>query len=340
MITFKHVSKSFNETTVLNNISFIVQENEIYGIIGKSGAGKSTLLRLINGLILPSSGSIYVNDILLDKEKDHLKTIRHNTGMIFQHFNLLNTKNVYDNIALPLRIQHMDEKEMSKRVNELLQLVSLEDKKYEFPAQLSGGQKQRVAIARALSFRPKILLCDEATSALDPETTQTILSLLKKINQYYGITILLITHQMDVIKQICHRVGYLEKGELIENYTLASIFSYPQSKIANMLFQHLSPHIPDKILQAITPERSNKSIVRLFFQGDVATMPFISQISQSLQININILLANMDIIDTITYGVLIVELTANEDVLQLFIESCQQATIFVEILGYATDPLV
>lgn len=217
MIELRGLTKFFSGKPALNSIDLFIQEGEIFGIIGKSGAGKSTLLRSINLLERPEYGEVIVDgQSLMSLSARDLDRCRHKIAMIFQHFNLLNSKNVYDNIALPMRIQGLSEADINLKINELLPVVELEDKKYAYPQQLSGGQKQRVAIARALSCSPKVLLCDEATSALDPETTDSILSLLQKINALYGITIVLITHEMDVVKRICKRLSVMEGGTLLK----------------------------------------------------------------------------------------------------------------------------
>ncbi len=232
MIEINGLTKSYQENIALRNINLFIQEGEIFGIIGKSGAGKSTLLRSINLLEQPDSGEVIVdNEIITALSPSNLRKARHKMAMIFQHFNLLNSKTVYDNIALPMRIQGIDEDSINNKIAELLPLVELTKKIHAYPAQLSGGQKQRVAIARALSCSPKILLCDEATSALDPETTNSILELLKKINQLYGITMVLITHEMEVVKRVCHRLAVMENGEIVETTALANILA---EKIARL----------------------------------------------------------------------------------------------------------
>lgn len=214
MIDLVGLTKSFSGKPVLQDINLFIQEGEIFGIIGKSGAGKSTLLRCINLLERPEQGDVIIDgQYLTQLSRKELALARHKMAMIFQQFNLLNSKTVYDNIALPMRIQGIDEESIKTKVEELLPIVELEDKKLSYPHQLSGGQKQRVAIARALSCSPKILLCDEATSALDPETTDSILALLKKINGIYGITIVLITHEMEVVKRICKRLAVIDGGK-------------------------------------------------------------------------------------------------------------------------------
>ncbi len=341
MIELSGLTKTYAGQVALNNINLFVQESEIFGIIGKSGAGKSTLLRCINLLERPDNGNVFLDgeDITTLSTRD-LRRVRHKTAMIFQQFNLINTKTVYDNIAIPMRIQGIEESLIKIKIDELLTFVELDHKANAYPAELSGGQKQRVAIARALSCSPKILLCDEATSALDPETTSAILTLLQRINSLYGITIVLITHEMDVIKRICHRLAVIEAGEIIETVALASVFRQRDSKAGRMLYQQLSPQIPPCLASRITTEQNDKPILRLLFQGEEATVPFISQTSRELNLDINILLANIDRLDTLTCGVLVVELTANLELLTHFIKRCVQHGLTVEILGYVHDTTI
>ena len=338
MIELSQLTKSYANHVALRNVTVTVPKGEIFGIIGKSGAGKSTLLRCINLLERPDSGSVCIDGENITKlSTRQLQTIRHKMAMIFQHFNLLQSKTVYENIALPMRIQGLDEATISSKIRELLPLVELGDKINAYPAELSGGQKQRVAIARALSCSPKILLCDEATSALDPETTESILELLKKINALYGITIVIITHEMNVVKRICHRLAVMESGELVETIPLASVFSTKESLARTMLYAELSPKLPQCLIHHVSQVQNERPIVRLFFEGIGATVPFISQISRELHLDINILLANIDRFDTITCGVLVVEFVANQTLLDTFITRCEQAHLTVEILGYVTD---
>ncbi len=341
MIELSGLTKSFNHHVVLHDIDLFIQEGEIFGIIGKSGAGKSTLLRCINLLERPDRGDVLVDAVnITHLPNNELRNARHKMAMIFQQFNLLNAKTVYDNIALPMRIQGIDEDAIKAKIDELLPLVELGDKIHAYPAQLSGGQKQRVAIARALSCSPKILLCDEATSALDPETTDAILTLLKKINTLYGITIVLITHEMDVVKRICHRLSVMDAGKVIETTSIANVFARKDSLARSMLYKQLSPQLPICLSSRLTQVRNNKPLVRLFFEGEGATVPFISQASRELHLDINILLANIDRFDTVTCGVLVAELKADQDLMNAFSKRCEQSGLTVEILGYVTDDVV
>ncbi|HHF7348058.1 TPA: ATP-binding cassette domain-containing protein [Legionella feeleii] len=341
MIELNGLTKSYATNIALRDINLFIQEGEVFGIIGKSGAGKSTLLRSINLLERPSSGEVIVdNENITHLSTQGLRKARHKMAMIFQHFNLLNSKTVYDNIALPMRIQGIAESVIHEKIHELLPLVELEEKIHHYPGQLSGGQKQRVAIARALSCSPKILLCDEATSALDPETTNAILELLKKINTLYGITVVLITHEMEVVKRICHRLAVMEAGEIVEITSLANVFSNTASQARSMLYNQLSPQLPACLQSSLSSVANNKPLLRLFFQGDNATIPFISKTSRELNLDINILLANIDRFDAVTCGVLIVELAANHALLQKFIKRCEESNLTVEILGYVTDDVL
>lgn len=338
MIELRNLCKAYDNHIALQHVNITIKKGEIFGIIGRSGAGKSTLLRCINLLERPDSGQILIDkqDITKLSAKE-LRIARHKMSMIFQQFNLLNSKTVYDNIALPMRIQGIDENEISIKIDELLELVELQDKKLEFPSKLSGGQKQRVAIARALSCSPKIILCDEATSALDPHTTDAILDLLKKINELYGITVILITHEMDAIKRICHRLSLMSQGEVVETTTLSQVFANKESLARKMLFTQLSPKLPYSITHKLNATPTSMPILRLFFEGEESTVPFISQISRDLNIDINILLANIDSFDETSCGVLIIETNANSELLQQFTKRCEHANLTWEILGYVTD---
>lgn len=340
MIELTDVCKSYATHDALRNINLFIQEGEIFGIIGKSGAGKSTLLRCMNALERPDTGTVQIDGESITALKPRaLQQTRHKMAMIFQSFHLLSTKTVYENIALPMKIQGMPEDRIQEKIHELLPLVELSDKIQAYPAQLSGGQKQRVAIARALSCSPKILLCDEATSALDPETTESILVLLKKINRLYGITIVLITHEMNVVKRICHRVAIMEQGQIIETTALANVFSQKESLARQLLYTQLSPRLPAAIYNRLSQAPTHRPLLRIFFEGSGATEPFISQTSRELNLDITILLANIDYIDETACGVLVVELHAPEALLRAFIQRAEQTNLTVEMLGYVTDPI-
>ncbi|MEN6523853.1 MAG: ATP-binding cassette domain-containing protein, partial [Anaerolineaceae bacterium] len=241
MISIKNVKKVFgegdNQLHALDDVSINIERGEIFGVVGPSGAGKSTLIRCVNMLEKPTSGSIKVNNIeVTTLSSQELRKARQRMGMIFQHFNLLSSRTVTDNVAFPLEITGVEKSIREERVKELLKLVDLSEKADAYPAQLSGGQKQRVGIARALATQPDILLSDEATSALDPQTTTSILNLLKELNRNLGLTILLITHEMEVVRQICDRVAVLKNGKVVESGTLNDLMTQPDSYIARSLF--------------------------------------------------------------------------------------------------------
>ena len=241
---------SGNETlTAVDNISLKVNKGEIFGIIGLSGAGKSTLIRCINRLEEPTSGKIFIDNVdITSLDKESLRLVRKEIGMIFQHFNLLSQKTVYDNIAFPLQLDGQNKSQIKERVDQLLEYVELTDKKHSYPSQLSGGQKQRVAIARAIANNPKILLSDEGTSALDPKTTKSILSLLNRIRHEFGITVVMITHQMEVVKEICDRVAIMDDGKIVETNTVESIFRDPKTKTASTFINSMTNVIEDEVI--------------------------------------------------------------------------------------------
>ncbi len=255
IVEMKDVRRMFGDTAAINGVSLSVARGEILGIIGRSGAGKSTLIRCVNGLEKPDSGSVRIEDHeITGLGEDALRPVRRRIGMVFQHFNLLSAKTVAENIVLPLKIAGKPKAERARRVAELLELVGLSDKAGHYPAQLSGGQKQRVGIARALAAEPAVLLSDEATSALDPETTQSILALLKDINTKLGLTILLITHEMEVIRRIADRVIVLDRGAIAEEGPVWKVFANPQSPVTRSMLQVLTPELP-----AIWRERLEKT---------------------------------------------------------------------------------
>jgi D-methionine transport system ATP-binding protein len=302
MITVEHVCKEYSAAqgtvSALQDIYFKVNAGEIFGIIGKSGAGKSTLVRCINLLERPTRGRVIVdNEDVLSLSSAKLRVVRQNMGMIFQHFNLLSSRNVYDNIALPLELTGSNRRQIKAAVMPLLELTGLIDKKTAYPAQLSGGQKQRVAIARALALKPKVLLSDEATSALDPETTLAILQLLKQIRDHLNLTILLITHEMSVIKNCCDRVAILEEGRLIEENEVGEFFAHPRTAIAkNFIASSVLQHLPEVIQQSLLASEQPESypLLRLWFLQGTATQPVISEVSRQFDLYINIVQANVE----------------------------------------------
>ena len=326
MINIQHMNKTFHLKTgdveALNDVSLNIEAGQIYGVIGYSGAGKSTLVRCINLLETPDSGSLTVGDsgeIVIQngkpmvsgkalKEKQ-LGKLRRGIGMIFQHFNLLDRSTVFENIAYPLRYSGMKKEEIDKRVTELLALVDLTDKRDTYPSQLSGGQKQRVAIARALANDPQILLSDEATSALDPDATEAILTLLKQLNEKLGLTIVLITHEMAVIKAICHRVAVMEHGKVVEEGDVYDIFATPQQLITRKFIASSSTlGKAEKMIADGSPMmqvKPGEKLVRLTFRQDSVGDSVISKISRRFHANLNIVLANVDILQGHPLGAMI-----------------------------------
>lgn len=309
LLEINNLSKIFadaeNRVIALNNISLTVNEGEIYGIVGMSGAGKSTLIRCINRLDTPNEGSIlYRNQNILDMNRQTLLQTRRKIGMIFQQFNLFMQRTIAHNIRYPLEIAGVDRKTADQRVKELLEIVGLEDKADAYPIQLSGGQRQRVGIARALASKPDLLLCDEATSALDPMTTQSILALLQDINRRLGITILLITHEMAVIRQICNRVAILDGGRVVEEGEVDEVFLNTQSEAGKRLF-------------GVLPERASEDpdvpSLRIVFDGTAAEEPIISRLAVETGVYVNILSANMNHLQGKTYGQMIIEQPASLD---------------------------
>jgi D-methionine transport system ATP-binding protein len=314
MIELQDVGKTFHNKevtiTALKGINLKVAKGDIFGVIGFSGAGKSTLIRMVNFLEKPTSGQVIVDGKDLSQlTTQQLRAIRRQIGMIFQHFNLLNSKTVFDNVAIPLILSKLSKKQIKERVDELLAIVGLENKAQNYPDELSGGQKQRVGIARALATNPFILLCDEATSALDPQTTESILQLLKRINKKYNITILIITHEMNVIKEICNRVAVMEKGEIIEQGTVLDVFGNPQAPTTkNFVRTVINDKMPQNVLTAINQACNSNRIFKLKFIGEKANKPLISTIAKQFAVEVNILFATVTELQGVALGNLIVEL--------------------------------
>ena len=319
MISLKDVSVTFtqpNKETIqaVKNVSLEVDKGDVYGIVGYSGAGKSTLVRVINLLQRPTSGSVVVNQTELTAlPAKALREKRKTIGMIFQHFNLMDSQNVFDNVDFSLKYAGISKQERRQKVTELLSLVGMEEKARSFPSQLSGGQKQRVAIARALANDPEILLCDEATSALDPKTTLQILALLKKLNRKLGLTIVIITHEMQVVKEICNKVAVMENGEIIEQGKSVQIFSQPAKPLTKD-FIRTATHI-DQALETILGSAkfsslaANEWLVELSYVGDQTNEPLIAQLFSRYQVTTNILYGNVEILQDVPIGSLIVSLS-------------------------------
>ncbi|WP_430875712.1 methionine ABC transporter ATP-binding protein [Gilliamella sp. G0441] len=325
MIRFENVSKQYERngitTQALDKINLTIDKGDIFGIIGYSGAGKSTLVRLINYLEKPTQGQVIVqNQILNQLSSSDLRQVRRKIGMIFQHFNLLESKTVYENIAIPLILIKKDKHTIKQKVNELLEFVGLSDKANSYPKELSGGQKQRIGIARALANDPDILLCDEATSALDPQTTRAILDLIKKINEKYKITVVLITHEMHVIEQICHKVAVMEKGKIIEHGNVLDVFGHPQHQTTqNFVNSVINNQIPKGVVENLLEVEGKKDNIKLFkleFLGRSASEPVINSLILKQIVVVNILFAHMSEIEKTVLGSMFIQLKGNDSNIQ------------------------
>lgn len=342
MIELKNITKTFEykgkKNIALSNISLSVSEGKIVGVIGESGAGKSTLIRCVNLLERPNSGEVWIDgQNLMELSPSKLTSARRNIGMIFQHFNLLSSRTVFDNIAFPLELNHTPKNKIKNRVYELVELVGLTDKLDSYPTNLSGGQKQRVAIARTLANNPKVLLSDEATSALDPSTTRSILSLLKDLNKELGITILLITHEMDVVKQICDGIAVMNGGKLIEQGSVSEIFSNPKTELAQrFISSSLHLEIPVDYQKRIThmPEEGKHPLLKLQISGNTVDEPVLSEISRLFDINNNIISAQMDYAGGVKFGVMLTEIIGTISKEMAAIEYLKSKNIKVTLLGY------
>lgn len=342
MIQLHGISKYYQEGhqsfEALRNIHLHVKKGEIFGIIGPSGAGKSTLLRCVNVLERPNAGQVWIDNIeLLTLSPQKLREIRQNIGMIFQHFNLLSSRTVYQNIAFPLEIADFSKEEIKARVLDMARLTGLETKLQHYPQQLSGGQKQRVAIARALIGGGKVLLCDEATSSLDPETTRSILELLKKVRQTLGVTILLITHEMNVIKSICDRVALIERGEIIEQGETAEVFSNPQTETAKrFVYSTLHIELPEHLQQQLhtTVNPASRTVLRLWFLKESAKEAIIAHLVKRFYVDLNILQASLEYVHDRLIGIMTITIEAHGDKLENCIAYLIEQQVKVEVLGY------
>lgn len=319
IISFEKLSKRYEKKgqifVALDNVTFKVNKGDVYGLIGFSGAGKSTLLRMVNALETPTEGKIFVKGVDLTSLKESkLREIRKDIGMIFQEFNLLETKTVFDNIAIPLVLRHENKQKIKARVEELLKFVGLEDKAKALPGELSGGQKQRVGIARALATEPEILLCDEATSALDPDTTESILNLLARVNKELNVTILFVTHTIRVVQKLCNKVAILEHGKLVENGSVIDIFSKPKSTIAKRFVETVIPSkIPESIVAELKKYEANYKVIRIFFHAEHATDDVIWQINAKLGVHTNVMFASVTELQGRVLSIITLQLTGNEE---------------------------
>jgi D-methionine transport system ATP-binding protein len=301
----------------LIDVDLAVRRGEVFGVIGRSGAGKSTLIRTLNRLERPTAGRVLVDDEDIGTfDNARLIALRRRVSMIFQHFNLLSAKTVWQNVALPLKVAGVDKREIDRRVSELLDMVGLAEKRDVYPARLSGGQKQRVGIARALVHRPEVLLCDEATSALDPESTQAILALLRDINRRFGLTIVLITHEMEVIREICHRVVVLEHGRIVEQGDVWKVFGDPQQEVTQTLLGTVHRGIPPELLDRLLPQPTDPAdslLLDLHFTGSERRDPDIGEIAQALGARTRLLYGGVDRIQGRAQGHLIVSVDAPDE---------------------------
>ena len=341
MIRIEHVSKVFDTAAgnvhAVNDVSLTINDGEIFGIIGFSGAGKSTLVRCINLLERPTSGNVFIDqDELTSLSEKALRSVRKKIGMIFQHFNLMRSRTVYQNIAFPLKGSGLSKSELDKKILSLLELVDLKEKKDAYPSQLSGGQKQRVAIARALANDPKVLLCDEATSALDPQTTKSILRLLKQVNDKLGITIVLITHEMAVIKEVCDRVAVMENGKVVEEGSILDIFCKPQATVTkNFIASTSNVSRVYEMVEEETPLTTlhpGQSLVKLNYDAVNTSKALISEISRQFDVDTNIIFGNVEIIKNSPLGDLVVIFDGKPENIEKAIAYMEKHDVKVEVL--------
>ncbi len=335
--TFVQDGKTFN---AVENACVSVEKGDIFGIIGFSGAGKSTLVRTINLLGRPTSGSVTVKgkDFLALSQKE-LREERKKIGMIFQHFNLMKSRTVFDNVAFPLKRSGLNKREISEKVHSLLKLVEIDEKADNYPSQLSGGQKQRVAIARALANEPDILLCDEATSALDPTTTKSILKLLKKLKDQLGLTIVIITHQMEVIKEICDKVAVMEKGRIVEQGDVFSIFANPQDEVTKRFIRSTSnlSKVEELIAEnsPVVHIEKDEKLVRFTYIKKNVSEPLISAISRLYDVTINIIFAEIEIVQNAPIGGTVAIISGEEETINRALKHIAAMDVGVEVLKNA-----
>ena len=344
IIELKNITKTFEQDgkifDAVKDASVSVEKGEIYGIIGFSGAGKSTLVRTINLLGRPTSGQVIVKgrDFLSLSEKE-LRQERKKIGMIFQHFNLMKSRNVFENVAFPLKHSGLSKEQISQKVHSLLELVEINDKDKNFPSQLSGGQKQRVAIARALANDPDILLCDEATSALDPTTTKAILKLLKKLNKKLGLTIVIITHQMEVIKEICDKVAVMEHGKIVEQGDVFDIFANPQNEVTKRFIKATSNLTKiEELIEEDSPVvhlEKGEYLVRFSYIQKNVSEPLISATSRIYDVTMNIIFAEIEIVQNAPIGGTIAIISGKKEAIERALEHIREENVGVEVLRNA-----
>ena len=338
MIELKNIDVTFHQSgktvEAVKQVNITIEDGDIYGIIGYSGAGKSTLVRTINLLQRPTNGTVTVSGVELTSLKEaQLRDARKKIGMIFQHFNLMNTLSVFDNVAFPLKRSGLSKAEIKEKVEALLHLVGLEDKITSYPRQLSGGQKQRVAIARALANDPDVLLCDEATSALDPKTTKDILNLLVEINKRLGLTIVLITHEMHVVRQICHRVAVMEQGRVVETGEVLDVFKNPQQTITKQFVgEERSEQDLHDVFEHLSTSLRPGVAVRIQYLGDTTAEGILSEVIRKLDVSISILQAHVNVTQKGVLGSMIILIEEESAKAEEVIDFLRKAEIIVEVL--------
>ncbi|WP_376984765.1 methionine ABC transporter ATP-binding protein [Bosea sp. R86505] len=346
IIRFAQIGKTYaarggqGSVSALSGVDLDVPAGAIVGVIGRSGAGKSTLIRLVNGLERATSGRLLIEgEDVTDLTEAGWRSRRRATGMIFQHFNLLSSRTVFDNVALPLEIAGTPKAEIEAKVARLLDLVGLADKRGRYPAELSGGQKQRVGIARALATDPRVLLCDEATSALDPETTKSILALLRQVNRDLGITILLITHEIPVIKEICDRVAVIEDGRIVEEGDVFSVLTRPRHPTTARFVEAVTGvELPAYLTGRIRkdPQPGDDTVLRITFTGENATAPVISRLSSTIGVDVNILAGRIDAIAGKPFGSLLVSVPTREPELAAVLGALNSLELKAEVIGHVS----
>ena len=318
MIAIRNVTKVFDvnkqKVTALSDVNFTIEKGDIFGIIGFSGAGKSTLLRMINALEVPTSGHVEIDGVNINGLSfNELRKVRKRIGMVFQQFNLLNAKSVYDNVAIPLILNKVPKSEIDKKVKTLLDFVDLGDKANAYPGELSGGQKQRVGIARALATDPSILLCDEATSALDPDTTESILQLLERVNRELGVTVVIVTHEIDVIQKICNRVVVMEHGKLIENGSVLEVFSKPKYETTKRFVRTVIPNeIPSTVKHTLACDKRPYTILKMHFLGNNTTDNVLYHINKTYDLETSVLFATVTELEHTVLGIFIVQFIGDD----------------------------
>ena len=342
MIKINSITKNYQtkEKNVLavNDVNLTIEKGEIYGIIGYSGAGKSTLIRLLNNLETPTTGEVIINDKNVSQLKGReLRDFRKKIGMIFQHFNLLWSRTVIDNIMLPLELSKVPKSERVEKAQELIELVGLKGRENAYPSELSGGQKQRVGIARALANEPEILLCDEATSALDPQTTNEVLDLLLDINQKLGLTIVLITHEMNVIRKICHKVAVMEHGKVIESGEVLSLFKNPQHEVTERFVRQdtlIDREENEEAIDYLLEAYPDGVIVRLLFEGEKANEAIISRAIRKLPIDVNVLQANIKNSNQLSFGNMLIQVTGDKQALADCLAFFEENGVGIEVMQH------